>query len=80
MTACWHVDDLKVSHMEELVVTELALKLAKIYGPNPTISRGKVHNYKGMEMNFGTNPGTMSVYSQSSAHYSTIRRQVIDEK
>ena len=37
------------------------LKLAKLYGPKTTISRGEVHDYLGMEMDFGTDPGTMII-------------------
>ena len=33
MTICWHVDDLKVSHVDKNAVTVLALELAKLYGP-----------------------------------------------
>ena len=33
MAVCWHVDDLKESHVEKSTVTALALKLAKLYGP-----------------------------------------------
>ena len=62
MTICWHVDNLKVSHVEKSAVTTLALKLVKWYGLKTTSSRGKVHDYLGMEMYFGTNPGTMIIY------------------
>ena len=55
------MDNLTVSHVEKSTVTALALKLANLYGPKPTISRGKVHDYLGMEMDFGTNPGTMII-------------------
>ena len=55
------MDNLKVSHVEKSAVTALALKLAKLYGPKTTISRGKVHDYLGMEMDFGTDPGTMII-------------------
>ena len=50
MTICWHVDDLKVSHKDDNAVTELAEKLAEIYGPKATVSRGKVHEYLGMDI------------------------------
>ena len=33
MTICWHVDDVKVSHVDKNAVTALALELAKLYGP-----------------------------------------------
>ena len=57
--ALWHVDDLKVSHKYEDAVTAFALKLAKLYGPKTTISRGKVHEYLGMDIDWGNEPGTM---------------------
>ena len=44
MTSCCHVDDLRVSHMEELAVSALVLRLAKLYGVKITISQGRVHN------------------------------------
>ena len=47
--------------MEEPTVPTLALKLTKLYGPNTMISRGIMHNFLGMEMDFGTDPGTMIV-------------------
>ena len=43
MTICWHVDNLKVSHNYDNSVTALAEKLAELYGPKITVSRGKVH-------------------------------------
>ena len=30
-TVCWHVDDLKVSHVDEALVTAFLLKLVDIY-------------------------------------------------
>ena len=50
MTVCWHVDDLKVSHKDEDAVTALTLKLASLYGPKTTISRGKVPDYLGTDI------------------------------
>ena len=38
MTIYWHVDGLKVSHVDKLTMVALALKLAKLYGPKTTIS------------------------------------------
>ena len=55
------MDDLKVSQKNEDTATAFALKLAKIYGPNTTISRGRVHEYLRMEIDWGTEPGTMIV-------------------
>ena len=50
MTICWHVDDLKVSHKGENSVTALTMKLSKLYGLTTTISRCKVHEYLGMDI------------------------------
>ena len=46
---------------DENSVTEFALKLARLYGPKNKISRGKIHKYLGMDMDWGTSPGTMVV-------------------
>ena len=61
MTICWHVDDLKVSHKDENAVTVLAEKLAEIYGPKTTVSRGKVHEYLGMNIDWVSVSGKMIV-------------------
>ena len=50
VTVCWHVNDLKVSHVDENEVTAFSLKLSRLYGPKTTISRGKIHKYLGMDM------------------------------
>ena len=55
------MDDLKVSHKNEDAVTALTLKLASLYGPKTTISRGKVHKYLGMDIEWLTKPGVMIV-------------------
>ena len=51
-TVCWHVNDLKVSHLDPAVNTQLIKHLAKIYGPGITVSRGKVHDYLGMDIDY----------------------------
>ena len=50
VTIFWHVDDLKVSHKEKNAVTALAEKLGELYGPKTTVSRGKAHEYLGMDI------------------------------
>ena len=57
-TVTWHVDDLKVSHVDPVVNTQLIKSLAKIYGPGITVSRGKVHDYLGMDLDYS---GTKNV-------------------
>ena len=52
---------MKVSHKDEGAVTALALKLASLYGEKTTISRGKVHEYLGMDIDWLTKPGVMIV-------------------
>ena len=51
-TVTWHVNDIKISHIDLMVNTEFLLKLAKIYGPGITLSRGKVHDYFGMDLDY----------------------------
>ena len=54
MTVTWHVDDLKISHKDPAEVTKFILSLGKIYGPKMTVSRGKVHDYLGMDLDYST--------------------------
>ena len=61
MTVCWHFDDLKISHRDEDMVTAFAVDMANIYRVKTTISRGRVHDYLGMELDFGTCPGTLII-------------------
>ena len=54
LTVAWHVDDLKISHIDVAVVDELIGKLSEEYrkeGPL-NISSGKVNDYLGMELDF----------------------------
>ena len=61
LTVCWHVDDLKISHKSELVVTGFVAKLGQMYGGKLTVSRGKVHDYLGMDLDFSSEPGAMII-------------------
>ena len=61
MTVCWHVDDLKISHRDEEMVTVFTVKMANIYRAKTTISRGRVNDYLGMELDVGTCPGTLII-------------------
>jgi hypothetical protein len=60
-TVCWHVDDLKISHQDEAVVTAFAAALGDIYEPKNIIHRGKVFDYLGLDLDFGTIPGCLLV-------------------
>ena len=51
-TLIWRVDDLKMSHKDAAVNTQTIKTLAKIYGPGITVSRGKVHDYLGMDLDY----------------------------
>ena len=61
MTMCWHVDNLKISHKDKDMATAFAVKMANIYGAKNTISRGRVHDYFGMELDSRTCPGTIII-------------------
>ncbi len=52
MTITWHVNDLKVSHVDPFQITKFAAYLASIYGNGLLVHRGKVHDYLGMDLNF----------------------------
>ena len=59
MTIVWHVDDLKISHVERFEVTKMLCVLESLY-PCLTVKRGRVHTYFGMEMDF-TEKGKFSI-------------------
>ena len=52
-TVCWHVDALKVFHVDEAVVTAFLLKLADVYKGRVKIRRGKVFDYLEMDLDHG---------------------------
>jgi hypothetical protein len=53
-TILWHVDDLKISHVDPDVVTSVITQLEEVFGKEAplTIRRGSVHNYLGMTVDF----------------------------
>jgi hypothetical protein len=53
-TILWHVDDLKISHEDSSVVTDVISKLNDEYGKKSplTIRRGKIHDYLGMVIDY----------------------------
>ena len=53
-TILWHVDDLKISHVDPKVVTDVIELLKSKFGNEDplTITRGKVHEYLGMTIDF----------------------------
>ena len=52
MTVIWHVDDLKVSHVDENENSKFAEWMKTIYGGKLTVHRGKIHDYLGMDMDW----------------------------
>jgi hypothetical protein len=53
-TMVWHVDNIKMSHDEEEMVTQMITWLKSIYGEDMMVSRGRVHDYLGMTLDFTT--------------------------
>jgi hypothetical protein len=59
-TMVWHVDKIKMSHDEEEEVTRMIKWLKSIYGEDMRVSRGRVHDYLGMTLDF-TKKGEVKV-------------------
>jgi hypothetical protein len=53
-TLTWHVDDIKMSHKDPKEVTKVIDWLKGIYGDNMHMSRGLVHDYLGMTLDYTT--------------------------
>jgi hypothetical protein len=55
-TILWHVDDLKISHVDPEVVTSIIEMVNGEFGKEAplTVVRGKVHEYLGMTIDFST--------------------------
>lgn len=53
-TILWHVDDLKISHVDKAVNEEILRRLNLRYGKEAplTVTRGKVHDYLGMTIDY----------------------------
>jgi hypothetical protein len=59
-TITWHVDDLKLSHVDLSEVTIMIKWLKSIYGQDIRVSHGKKNDYLGMDLDFSV-PGEVSV-------------------
>ena len=61
-TVLWHVDDLKISHVDSGVVDSILEKLNGRYGKDSPLvtTRGKVHEYLGMTLDY-SNKGEVMV-------------------
>lgn len=53
-TIIWHVDDLKISHVDPDIIEEIVKKISDKYGKEDpvTVNRGKTHDYLGMTIDF----------------------------
>ena len=63
ITVCWHVDDLKVSHVDTNEVTNMINWLKVTYEDEigkMVVSRGKIHWYLGMTLDYST-PGKVNI-------------------
>ena len=62
LTVVWHVDDLKISHVEQEVVDQFIQDMEDEFGKESplNISRGDVHEYLGMKLDF-SEPGQVTV-------------------
>jgi hypothetical protein len=62
LTVAWHVDDLKVSHVDATVVDKFIYDMEQEFGKESPInkSRGKIHDYLGMVLDF-TKQGEVAV-------------------
>jgi hypothetical protein len=52
LTVMWHVDDFKISHKEDKVVTNMIDWMHIIYGDGMKVSRCKVHDYLRKTMDY----------------------------
>ena len=61
-TISWHVDDIMVSHVDKTVVEGIILQFNSEYGNEAplTITRGEIHDYLGMKIDFST-PGQVKL-------------------
>jgi hypothetical protein len=55
-TVLWHVDDIKISHVNKDVVSSVIDYLSNRYGKEAplTVTRGKIHRYLGMILDYST--------------------------
>ena len=53
-TIGWHVDDLKISHVDSKIVDDILNMLDESYGKEATVvtTRGKIHDYLGMMLDY----------------------------
>ena len=61
-TITWHVDDLKISHVDDQVVRSIIQRIQDTFGQHSELSMniGKRHDYLGMNLDF-TTPGILEI-------------------
>ena len=61
-TLVWHVDDMKISHADPKVLTDIINQLEQEFGKEAplTTCRGKIHDYLGMMLDFSL-PGKVQI-------------------
>ena len=59
-TVAWYVDDNKISHVDDTVVTDIIEKIEVKFG-NMTVTRGKHHVFLGMDITFNDDDGTVTI-------------------
>eukprot|EP00978_Attheya_sp_CCMP212_P044734 scaffold320412_cov39-Attheya_sp.AAC.1 len=61
-TIVWHVDNIKISHVDSKAVTSVIDQLQDAFGTETpiTVKRGKFHDYLGMTLDFSS-PGKVRV-------------------
>ena len=54
MTVVWHVDDLKVSHVDSKEVDKFIMQMEEAFRADApvSVSRGKIYDYLGMNLDF----------------------------
>ena len=79
-TVGWHVDDIMVSHVDKSVMEGIISQFGSEYGVEAplTITRGKIHDYLGMKIDFST-PGqvkfTMDPYIDTTRFHFLLLHQ-----
>lgn len=68
-TITWHVNNLKISHVDEQVVHEIISQLRNEFGQQVDLSTsfGQKQDYLGMELDFST-PGSLVIDMQTNIH------------
>jgi hypothetical protein len=61
-TILWHVDNLKISHVDSNLVTEVIQQLKDALGKEAplTVTRSRIHDYLGMTLDFSS-PGKAKI-------------------